>query len=152
MSKTYNKNSIPQNVAIQSSFQVIKEAVDALDVFSVTIIADYGSSQGVNSIHAMKKIIDCLRKQKKSKIDPLVIHNDLPTNDWTSLHRLLNEDKTYHGVASGRSFYEQCLPTNSLSVGYSSTAIHWLSKKPCDISNHCRVDLIRNPNEYDAFR
>ncbi|UJR24573.1 hypothetical protein I4U23_005948 [Adineta vaga] len=152
MSTTYNASSTPQKAAIQSSFDFIEEGINALDVSNVSIIADYGSSQGANSIHAMKKIIDCLRKQKKSKIDPLVIHNDLPTNDWTSLHRLLNEDKTYHGVASGRSFYEQCLPTSSVSVGYSSTAIHWLSKKPCDISNHCAIDLIRSPKEYEVFR
>ncbi|UJR24570.1 hypothetical protein I4U23_005945 [Adineta vaga] len=152
MSETYNKNSIPQKVALQSSFDFIEEGINALDVSNVSIIADYGSSQGANSIQAMRKIIDCLQKQKKSKIDPLVIHNDLPTNDWTSLHRLLNEDKTYHGVASGRSFYEQCLPTNSVAIGFCSTALHWLSKKPCNIPNNYSVDCLRNPKAYKLFQ
>ncbi|CAF4423818.1 unnamed protein product, partial [Adineta steineri] len=67
----------------------------------------------------------------------IVIHNDLPTNDWTSLFELLNKDNLYFGVANGRSFYEPCLPSNSFAIGYSSAAIHWLSRKPCNLSNHC---------------
>ncbi|CAF1515003.1 unnamed protein product [Rotaria sp. Silwood1] len=53
-------------------------------------------------------------------IDALDINNSLLNN------LLIIAD---FAVASGHSFYEQCLPNNSLSIGYSSTSIHWLSKK-----------------------
>ncbi|CAF4272142.1 unnamed protein product, partial [Adineta steineri] len=152
MTKDYNTSSVPQKAAVQLSLEFIEEGINALEVDSVDIIADFGSSQGINSIYAMKSIIDYLRKTNKIVNEPLVVHNDLPTNDWTSLFNLLIEDNSYNGVASGRSFYEKCLPNNSLSIGYSSSSLHWLSKKPCNISGHCRVDLIRNPKEYQIFK
>jgi len=152
MDASYNSNSLLQKTAVQLSTEFIKEAIDALDVTSVDIIADFGSSHGVNSIDAMKTIIDYLRKTKNIVKDPLVIHNDLPTNDWTLLFQLLIKDNSYNGVASGRSFYEQCLPNNSLSIGYSSTSIQWLSKKPCNVPNQCRVDPVESPKECQAFR
>jgi hypothetical protein len=133
MSKAYNSSSVLQKTAVQLSVKFIREGINALDGISVDIIADFGSSQGSNSISAMKTIINYLRETKKIVKQPLVIHNDLPTNDWTSLFHLLNKDKSYNGVASGRSFYEQCLPSNSLSIGYSSSSLHWLSNKPCNI-------------------
>ncbi len=152
MAETYNAHSFLQKVTIKLSAEFIQEAIDALDVTSVDIIADFGSSHGANTIYAMKTIIDYLRKRKNSMKNPLVIHNDLPTNDWTSLFQRLIEDNSYTGVAIGRSFYEQCLPNNSLSIGYSSTSLHWLSKKPCDVPNHCRIDSVEPSKECQAFK
>ena len=129
MADGYNLNSLLQKSAIHLSNKFIEKAIDVLDVTSVNIIADFGSAQGANSLYAMKTIIDYLQKTKKLAKEPLIVHNDLPTNDWASLFQLLIKDNSYNGVASGRSFYEQCLPSNSLSIGHSSTALHWLSKK-----------------------
>ena len=78
----------------------------------------------------MKFIIQCLKQV-------LVVHNDLPDNNWSSLFASLSIDSSYIAIASGRSFYEQCLPVDSLVIGYSSTSIHCLSRKPCNVRNHC---------------
>ncbi|CAF4074330.1 unnamed protein product, partial [Rotaria sordida] len=51
----------------------------------------------------------------------------------------------------GRSFYEQCLPSNSLSIGYSPSTLHWISCKPCNVSNHC-VSLYALNDENDKFK
>jgi hypothetical protein len=75
-------------------------------------------------MHAMKIIIDYMKKSKSTERSFLVIHNDLPTNDWIQLFNLLNEKKTYFGLANEHSFYEQCLPLNSITVSYSPTFIH----------------------------
>ncbi|CAF3065982.1 unnamed protein product [Rotaria sp. Silwood2] len=101
----------------------------------------------------MKVIIQFLKEANKVEDTKqfLVVHNDLPTNDWTTLFDLLNKDNSYHGVANGRSFYEPCLPPNSLSIGYSSTSLHWLSRKPCNISNHC-ASLFAQGNELKTFQ
>jgi hypothetical protein len=154
MTGSYNSNSLPQLGAVQSSIPFIHQAIDALDIVSPSfpvIIADFGSSHGVNSMYAIKSIIDYIKQSKKSENPFLVIHNDLPTNDWTSLFNVLNQDKTYFGLSSGRSFYEQCLPSNLLTIGYSSTSIQWLSQKPCNISNHC-ICLFAPVEELAAFQ
>ncbi|CAF1206730.1 unnamed protein product [Rotaria sordida] len=140
MTGSYNSNSVPQLNVIQSSIPFIQKAIDVLDIvpsFFPIMIADFGSSHGANSNYAMKIIINYIKQIKQTNQSFLIIHNDLPTNDWISLFDSLNEDKTYFGLANGRSFYEQCLPTNSLTIAYSSMSIHWLSRKPCNLSNHC---------------
>jgi hypothetical protein len=155
MSEGYNDNSRPQLAAVDSTIEYIRQAVNVLDTqySSPLIIADFGSAHGRNSMYVMKTIIQCLKETHKIEDEKqiLVIHNDLPTNDWTILFDLLNKDNSYHGVANGRSFYERCLPPNSLSIGYSSTSLHWLSRKPCNISNHCASSFAQG-DELKAFQ
>ncbi|UJR18245.1 hypothetical protein I4U23_005147 [Adineta vaga] len=114
MTGSYNSNSYAQLAAIQSSRTY------------------FDSAHGSNSHYIMKIIIDLIHEIKKTERTFLVIHNDLPTNDWSSLFNILLEDKSYFGVANGRSFYEQCLPLNSVTLSHSSSSIHWLSRKPCE--------------------
>lgn len=72
----------------------------------------------------VQTIIDYIKRSKNSEYSFLIIDNDLPTNDWTTLFTVLNQDKTYFGLSSGRSFYEQCLPSNFLTISYSSISLH----------------------------
>jgi hypothetical protein len=116
MSEGYNENSRPQLAAVDSTIEYIREAINVLATqhsSSPFIIADFGSARGRNSIHVMKTTIQCLKETNKGEDERqiLVVHNDLPMNDWTTLFDLLNKDNSYHGVANGRSFYEPCLPS-----------------------------------------
>ena len=154
MAECYNSNCRLQMAAIELSLPFIQQAIDVLDLTSSStplMIADFGSSQGLNSIYAMKKIIEYLRMSKKVDRQVIIVHNDLAGNDWTQLFEMLNKDGSYYGMASGRSFYEQCLPSNSLAIGYSSTSIHWLSCKPCNMSNHCSASFIQG-DELNSFK
>ena len=54
-------------------------------------------------------------------------------------------------MASATSFYEQILPAGSLDLGFSATAMHWLSEKPADISDHVHSTGARG-DERAAFR
>jgi hypothetical protein len=99
----------------------------------------------------MKIFIKYLKQTDKLLTAPLVVHNDLPTNDWTSLFQLLLEDKSYQGVANGCSFYHQCLPQNSLSLGFTASSMHWLSKLPFPLSNHC-FHTYAEENERQAYQ
>ncbi len=115
------------------------------------LIADFGSSYGQNSIQIMNLIIEYLQKTNKLRESPLIIHNDIPTNDWTKFFQNHANNNSYYSLANGRSFYEQCLPTNSLSIGFSSGSLHYLSRKPCNIINHCYIHFA-NENERKIFQ
>lgn len=151
MNANYNANSLPQLTAVLASEAYIRCAIDALNLSSssLVMIADFGSSHGFNALQAIKIIIKCIREMKN--LDEhnqfLVFFNDVPTNDWTSLFQLIATESTFYGTASGRSFYERCFPSNSLSVAYSSFAVHWLSCKPCNLSNHCHSALVEHGPE-----
>ncbi|CAF4432202.1 unnamed protein product, partial [Rotaria sp. Silwood2] len=95
--------------------------------------------------------VQYLRKTNKLRRSPLIIHNDLPTNDWTRLFQLLADDNSYRGLANGCSFYEECLPQNCLSIAFSSASLHILSKKPCNINKHCYFHFA-NENEREIFK
>ena len=137
----YEENSTIQREVINITLSYVRQAVDVLAVTSSSsslIIADFGSAYGQNSIHVIKFIIEYLKQSRKINDEKqvLVVHNDLPANNWLSLFESLKIDQSYHALISGRSFYEQCLPKNYLTVGYSSNSMHWLSRKPCNIRNH----------------
>lgn len=115
------------------------------------MIADFGSSCGRTSINLMKSIINYLQRHRTHSFNFLVIHNDLPNNDWTEFVQNLNEDRTYPALICPRSFYEQCFAFDSLSFGISSAALHYLSTVPCCIANHCYINFATEV-ERDRFR
>lgn len=152
LSIQHRKNIIDQT-PLNSHLSFIRTGLDALIVpqGKSLIIADYGSSHDRNTIQLMKFVCDYLRIRKKLRQTPFVIHNDLPNNDWTHLFQLLMEDSSYLGVASGRSFFDQCLPMKNLSFGYSSASLHHLSRIPCSIRDHCYIDYA-DPDEQKFFQ
>ena len=95
--------------------------------------------------------MNILKKLKKLRGLPLIIHNDLPTNNWTRFFQFLADENSYQGLVNGRSFYEQCLPVNCLSIAFSSASLHYLSKKPCNINNHCYF-YFANEDEREKFK
>ncbi|CAF1137947.1 unnamed protein product [Adineta steineri] len=138
----YNLNSTPQLTAIQKSFSYIQKAVEehkakfnSQDVF---FIVDYGCAHGANSFVAIQAIIKALTQKYGLTIENQisVIYNDLPQNDWSALFQVASQSSVT-SLASGKSFYQQILPSNTVQFGYTSTAIHWLSKKPCNLQQHC---------------
>jgi hypothetical protein len=108
------------------------------------IIADYGSSQGKNSLAPMHFAIRNLRSRIGEDRPIVVFHIDQPANDFNSLFDVLATDPERYELldpnvfpgAIGRSFYEQVLPSNSVHLGWSSYAAVWLSRIPTLIPGH----------------
>lgn len=140
----YNLNSAPQLTTIQKSFSYIQKAVEEHKAtFSPTdtfFIVDYGCSHGGNSMVAIRAIIEAIQNKYGTAVlnQMCAVFNDLATNDWRTLFQIIAE-LPFSSLASGKSFYEQILPSNTVQFGYTSTAIHWLSKKPCNLRQHCSV-------------
>ena len=113
----YVENSTIQREVINDALLNVRRGVDISPSVSPCIIVDFGSDYGQNLIHVIKFIIRCLKQSQKvnDEKDVLIVHNDLLTNNWSSLFESLKIDQ---------SFYEQCLPKNSLTIGYSSNSIH----------------------------
>ena len=119
-------------------------------------IADYGSSQGKNSLAPIGFAVRCLRERIGLDSALFVFHIDQPRNDFNSLFAVLREDpgsyllteSNIFSCAVGRSFYEQVLPSNSVHLGWSSYAAQWLSQIPAVIPDHffvhCSRDAVRS--------
>jgi long-chain acyl-CoA synthetase len=112
------------------------------------VIADYGSSQGRNSLAPMRVAIRALRARVGPGRAIRVTHIDQPANDFNTLFELLHRDPDRYSLddpnvfpgAIGRSFYEQVLPLDSVHLGWSAYAAMWLSRVPTLITGHFRTN------------
>lgn len=108
------------------------------------VIADYGSSQGKNSLSPMRAAVQSLRKRVSRDRAVMVVHVDQHANDFNTLFDVLHSDPERYAVddanvfpcAIGRSFYESVLPAGHVDLGWSSYAAVWLSRIPALIPGH----------------
>jgi len=108
------------------------------------VIADYGSSQGKNSLVPMRAAIRCLRTRVGNERGVMVIHVDQHANDFNTLFGVLHSDPERYSIDDpnvfpsviGRSFYQKVFPSEWVDLGWSSYAAVWLSCVPALIPGH----------------
>ncbi|KAK9837576.1 hypothetical protein WJX74_000716 [Apatococcus lobatus] len=96
------------------------------------LVADYGSSVSTSSAQLLAPVVQQLAS-KAALVS--VAHVDLPENDWQALSEAVQSCAgSYVHVASNvssqqcaRSFYTQCFPAATVSLGWSGIALQWLS-------------------------
>ncbi len=157
----YNRNSQVQAAGQSPAVPMLERAAQTASLPSgqPIVIADYGSSQGHNSLAPICAAIHVLRERVAQDQAISVVHVDLPGNDFTALFETLrNDPQTYlkrdaaiFASAIGRSFYEQVLPADSVALGWSSWAVQWLSQVPCAIPDQVQVAFSRNSAAKAAF-
>jgi hypothetical protein len=129
------------------SLPFLQEAVRRLTVEAEdhpVVVADYGSSQGKNSLTPMRAAIKGLRERVGAQRPIFVFHIDQAANDFNTLFGVLHGDPERYSVddanvfpsAIGRSFYESVLPRRYVHLGWSSYAAVWLSRTPMTIPGH----------------
>ena len=113
-------------------------------------VADFGAADGGTSMDMMRRLIGAIRATEPQRAISIT-YTDLPHNDFSTLFRLsqglvgpatdapLAETPALYIFGSGTSFYRQILPDNSLSFGFSATAMHWISKRPSMIADHVQA-------------
>ncbi len=117
--------------------------------------SDMGCADGGTSLDLWRNVIKFIRQQQTpewsaaSSADIQIVYADQARNDFNALVQILHgltdfesylhEFENIHALESGSSFYLPILPGQSLDLGFSATAMHWLSSKPCDISDHVHM-------------
>jgi hypothetical protein len=143
----YNKHALSQAAGAAIAIPFFERAMEKMALEPVEapiIVADYGSSQGKNSLLPMGCAIRNLRPRIGANRPICVFHIDQPSNDFNSLFEVLTSDPGRYELnqanvfpcAVGRSFYEQVLPSESVHLGWSSNAAMWLSQIPSLIPGH----------------
>lgn len=135
----YNAHSELQARSAEEADRMLERALSSVAISPGPLtIADFGASQGHNSMRPMALALDKLAARAGQDRDVMVAHTDLPHSDFTSLFEMLaSAPDSYlkgrsHAFASaiGRSFYGRLFPAESLTFGWSSFALHWLSALP----------------------
>jgi hypothetical protein len=144
---SYNKHAKLPAGGAALAMPLLEKAVQSLELEpgqQHIVIADYGSSQGKNSMVPMQVAIRGLRRRFGPNRAISVFHIDQPSNDFTTLFAVLDSDPDRYVLDEphvfpaviGRSFYENVLPPGSVHLGWSSYAAVWLSRIPALIPGH----------------
>jgi hypothetical protein len=138
----YNRHSVQQEEAATAAVAMFRRAAGSATrppSGLPIVIADFGASQGRNSMHPIAVALDALGLDEQPAA---VVHTDLPANDFSSLFATVASDPDSYrrpGVFTyvvGRSFYEQLFPAGNVVLGWSATAAVWLSGTPCPLPDH----------------
>ena len=159
----YNQNSRVQAGGLRPAIPLLEWAARSAALAPGSepiVIADYGSSAGHNSLLPMSIAVAALR-ERAGKVQPIsVVHTDVPGNDFPGLFQTLQADpESYrrggtaiYSSAVGQSFYEQILPTESVTLGWSSWAVQWLSRMPGPIADQVQIGLSNDAAARAAFQ
>ncbi len=109
--------------------------------------SDMGCADGGTSLDLWRSVTQHCREKNQNDIQ--IVYADQARNDFNALVGILHgltQFKSYlpelpdvHAIESGSSFYQPILPKNSLHLGFSATAMHWLRGSPRNISNHVHM-------------
>jgi hypothetical protein len=137
----YDAHSTFQADVAASLTALLKRAVDVLrlpDDGKVTI-ADYGCGEGRNSMATIGTALTLL--SGRGAVKPVILHNDLPTNDWAGLAANLSGATSYlrsypeaRALFAPHGFFERVTLPGSVTLGTSGSAVHWLSRQPPGIN------------------
>ena len=123
-------------------------------------IADYGAADGGTSVDMIRQLIGGIRARARDRAVS-VIYTDLPRNDYSEVFRMIHGERdgirsytddfeNVFVMAAGTSFYQQILPPQSVDFAFSATAMHWLSGKPGNLSDHVHA-VGASGNEWQTF-
>jgi hypothetical protein len=136
---------------INAATPMLLSALDSMNISknqdSFTF-SDMGTADGGTSLKMVEKFINALRRIVP-EININIVYADQPKNDFNGLVQTvlglghfssyLERTNNVYPLFSANSFYKQIIPDNTLDFGFSATAMHWLSSKPCDLSDHVHM-------------
>jgi SAM-dependent methyltransferase len=159
----YSLATIGAKHVIDAATPMVLEAIESLPLQSTGagfMISDMGTADAGTSLSMITRAIDAVRA-RAPQTPITVIYSDQPRNDFNALianvYGLGSYESYLEGRAnifpmvSGTSFYKQIVPSGTLDIGFSATAMHWLSAKVCNISNHVQA-VGAEGEELAAFR
>ena len=158
----YNRNSNLQAAGVELVLPFLQEAARTVPLQAAAeaplVIADYGASQGRNSMRPMGLAIDTLRARVGPDRPIEVIHTDLPSNDFASLFTTLQDGAASYLAnrprvfpsAVGRSYFEPILPAGRVLLGWNTWTLHWLSRNPVEVSDHTSAVLSASADAREA--
>ena len=143
----YSERTAGARNVINEAGEMIYAALGDLPGSTALKIADYGAADGGTSQQMWDTVIRRLREAGDMR-QIEIIYTDLASNDFSTLFRMMQgmqgdpthayqnhfENVFVHGCGTG--FHKQLMTSGSLHLGFSATAMHYVSVKPMEVPNH----------------
>ncbi len=143
----YSERTAGAKNVINDAGAMVFDALRDLPPSKTLRLADYGAADGGTSQQMWDMVIrNCRDTGDERQIE--MMYTDLASNDFSTLFRIMqgmqgdatyayqNHFKNVFVHACGTGFHEQLLTSSSLHLGFSATAMHYVSVKPMEIPNH----------------
>src|SRR6185312_6948807 len=123
------------------------------------VVADYGASAGHNSLLPIGAAISIIRGRVEPGRAIVVFHADVAENDHAGLFEslksdprsYLHDDPSTFASTSGGSVYQQVIPTNLVTLGWSAWTVDWLSRVPAVIPDQVHIACSHDADAAAAF-
>ncbi len=143
----YSERTAGARDVINAARKMVTEALAQSPKTSRLRIADFGAADGGTSREMWDMVIGDLRANGDERQIEM-LYTDLASNDFSTLFRMMQGmqgdpihayqkryEKVYvHGCGTG--FHQQLMADASLNLGFSATAMHYVSTKPLEIPTH----------------
>ena len=158
----YSQKTVGAKIAIDATQLLIENAIKKIPKLPILRMADFGSADGGTSQEMWNNIIQKIRYAEDNR-QIEILYTDLPSNDFSTLFRtmqgmqgnpLLSFQNNFSNIfvhGCGTGFHKQLMSSGSLSLGFSATAMHYVSEKPCQINNHVHM-VGADPSEKAKFK
>ena len=147
----YSRATIGAKHVMDNAASLVLDAVDRMapkDDGSVFRVTDMGAADGGTSVDLWRRVLADVRARVPSR--PIeMVYTDLPRNDFAQVFRMIHgqtdiasyypEISDLYVFASGTSFHQNIFPAQTLDLGFSATASHYISSTPCNITNHVHM-------------
>ena len=157
----YSQRTAGAKIAIDTTQPLMEQALKEIPKLPILRMADFGSADGGTSQEMWSNLISKIRNNRDDR-QIEILYTDLASNDFSTLFRTMqgmqgNPNLSFqnkysnifvHGCGTG--FHQQLMSSRSLSLGFSATAMHYISQKPCQINNHVHM-VGANSNEKTKF-
>tara|TARA_B100000073_G_scaffold234357_1_gene195901 strand:+ start:1943 stop:2980 length:1038 start_codon:yes stop_codon:yes gene_type:complete len=152
MTTGYSAQTEGALLCIEAASDWALTCVEQLAAQSSYVLIDYGAADGGTAVGLWSSVLDRLHELQPSAHLTL-IGNDLPSNDNVALAenvaKQIPRPPKPTVLVSCRSFYEPSVAPETISFGFSATAMHWLSESPGPLDNHTHVLA---SNDADALK
>ena len=146
----YSERTQGARNVINAALEMVKDALSHTPKTDIIRIADYGCADGGTSRTMWANLLGELRQNGDDRQIEM-IYTDLASNDFSTLFRMMQgfegdpqdayqkhlDNVFVHGCGTG--FHEQLMADNSLNLGFSATAMHYVSSKPCELTSHVHM-------------
>ena len=154
----YSERTAGARDVINDARELVLTALETLSNAGSLRIADFGAADGGTSQQMWSTVIEMLRQSGDNR-QIEILYTDLASNDFSTLFRMMqgmqgspthayqkhHENVFVHGCGTG--FHQQLMASESLHLGFSATAMHYVSVKPLEIPKHvhaARADRASN--------
>ncbi len=146
----YSAKTAGAKMAIDKTLKVIENALKTIPSTEILKFADFGSADGGTSQEMWFNVIKLIREKGDDR-QIEILYTDLASNDFSTLFKTMqgmhgNSQFAFQNIFSnvyvhgcGTGFHQQLMANNSLTLGFSATAMHYVSERPCLIENHVHM-------------